>query len=385
VLDPAELLARLVAVPSVNPLLAEPTGSDSECALADQVAGYLRAAGVETHLQEVKDGRCNVIGHLPRAGAADDVVILLTAHMDTYPAGGPQASYQPQRDGTLLYGRGSADAKGSLAAMLAAFTASADAPVRREAYLVATVDEECLLLGAKALASYPMRATLAITGEPTSLVPIVAQKGIVRGSFRVRGPRAHAAYPVPRTAITSMRDLVDAVARLNEDFAGQAGGGRLGHPTLTLTRVASDGGMNLAAREVTAWFDGRFLPTQTAEQFLAEITERLRGALGEVEFELDEITFVSPPNECPPAQPVLEEFFGAVRDVAGDCEPDVFSYGSEAGVLAGFSDMSLVFGPGDAHYSHGVVEVIDTRELEMATQILHRLLIGPAALARQVA
>ncbi|MFI5911828.1 M20 family metallopeptidase [Dactylosporangium sp. NPDC051541] len=375
-LDSAQLLAELVAVRSVNPLLST-GGPDDERQLGEHVAGLLRSWGVETELQEVKDGRCNVIGHLPRRGAGDDAVVLLTAHMDTYPQGGPSAAYQPVRDGTMLYGRGSADAKGSLASMLAAFHRAARAPDRRESFLAATIDEECLLLGANALAQHHMRPTLAVTGEPTGLVPIVAQKGIIRGSMRVRGPKAHAAYPKPRTAITAATDLVEGVRRINADYAATATAGDLSAPTLTLTRIDSDGGMNLAAEEVTVWFDGRFLPGVSGEEFAAEIVGRLRTAVpADLDFAMNELSFISPPNRCPTGNPILAEFFTAVKDVTGRCEPETFAYGSEAGVLAGFSAASLVFGPGDARFSHGEIEGIDLTEVNAAVQIFERLLIG---------
>ncbi|MEV4330992.1 M20/M25/M40 family metallo-hydrolase [Streptomyces sp. NPDC049597] len=371
------LLRELIAVPSVNPLLPGSEGIADERDLAALVADRLRAAGLDVETQEVTDGRRNVIAHLPRAGAADDEVVLLSAHMDTYPAGGPRAGYEPVADGRCLYGRGSADAKGSLAAMMTAFLQAAASPDRREAYLAATVDEECLLQGARALASHGMSPTLAVTGEPTGLVPVVAQKGIVRGAFRVRGPASHAAYPAEATAVASAAELVRAVARLNADLARRPGHPDLGTPTLTVTRLDSNGGMNLSATEVTVRFDGRFLPGTTGERFAADIERQLRTLLpAEADFALQPLTFVSPPNEVPPASPLVPEFFAAVKNVTGSCEPQTFSYGSEAGVLAGFSGASLVFGPGDARHSHAETEVVDLDELTAATEIFRSILVG---------
>ncbi|MET9303705.1 M20/M25/M40 family metallo-hydrolase [Micromonospora aurantiaca] len=376
-LTSTELLTQLISIPSVNPLLSTDGAAEDERKLAEYVADQLRSDAVGVELQEVLDGRCNVIGHVPRRGNADDAVILLSAHMDTYPEGGVRAGYQPVREGSVIYGRGSADAKGSLAAMMAAFLSVAREPTGREAYFVATVDEECLLLGATQLASHGMRPTLAITGEPTSLVPIVAQKGIIRGSFHVGGPKAHAAYPTPDTAITAAADLVQAVRQLNSDFAAEFTDARLGPPTLTVTRIQSDGGMNLAAREVTVWFDGRFLPGTSGHEFAQDIERRLRALLpDDVELATNGLTFTSPPNDSPLTHPTLAGFCATVRDVAGSCEPGSFAYGSEAGVLASFSDVSLAFGPGDPSYSHGEVELIDTDELETATETFRRTLLG---------
>jgi acetylornithine deacetylase len=205
----------------------------------------------------------------------------------------------------------------------------------------------------------------------------VAQKGIVRGAFRVRGPGSHAAYPSEVTAVGSAAELVRAVARLNADLARRPGHPDLGASTLTVTRLDSNGGMNLSATEVTVRFDGRFLPGTTGEQFAADIERGLRELLpADVDFALEPLTFVSPPNEVLPASPLVPEFFAAVKNVTGSCEPETFSYGSEAGVLAGFSRASLVFGPGDARWSHAETEVVDLDELTAATEIFRSILVG---------
>jgi acetylornithine deacetylase/succinyl-diaminopimelate desuccinylase-like protein len=369
----SELLAALVEIPSVNPLLIDAPGNN-ELALAAYVAEQLAAGGVDVELQEVRDGRCNVIGHLERRGDADHAVILLSAHMDTYPTKGPRSDYRALVQGRTMYARGSADAKGSLAAMMTAFLAAADAPDRRECYLAATLDEECLLQGAYALAEHGMRPTLAITGEPTRLIPIVGQKGIIRGRFTVTGAGAHAAYPKPDAAIPAVARLVDAVETLNQRLAAAPGG--LGPATVSLTRIATDGGMNLVAREASVHFDARFLPGTTGVEFAARMERELRELAPDVAFVLEPMAFVSPANETDLGVPVVEELFSLVKEVAGDCVPETFSYGSEAGVLAWFADAALVFGPGDAGCSHAEVESIDLDELETAHTIFHRLLVG---------
>lgn len=375
--DVEELLHELIAIPSVNPLLPGSDGIAHEADLAAFVVGRLRSAGISVETQEVVDGRHNVIAHLTRAGDADAEVVLLSAHMDTYPAGGPRAAYEPVGEGRMLYGRGSADAKGSLAAMMTAFLQAATASDRRECYLAATVDEECLILGAKALTTHGMRPTLGITGEPTGLVPVVAQKGIVRGSFRVRGPKIHAAYPHGTTAVGSAAELVRALERVNERLGTGPSHPDLGAPTIVVTRLESDGGMNLGATEVVVWFDARFLPGSSGEDFSARIEQDLRKLLPQqVDFVLDPLAFVSPPNEVPPASALVAEFFAAVKNETGTCEPDSFSYGSEAGVLAEFCQSSLVFGPGDARCSHADVESIDLDELGAATNIFRSILVG---------
>ncbi|WP_371640712.1 M20 family metallopeptidase [Streptomyces virginiae] len=376
-LDSVELLKQMIAIRSVNPLLPGSTAEDDEQELGHYIANYLQTAGIEVELQQVKDGRCNIIGHVERSGRADDAIILLTGHMDTYPANGPRSGYQPIQEGRDLYGRGSADAKGSLASMLTAFCAAAQSPHRREAYIAATIDEECLLLGAQQLTLHGMRPTLGITGEPTNLIPIVAQKGIIRGAFKVNGNGIHAAYPKQGSAIVSAAHLISAVESLNESYARTPGSSTLGHPSITVTKMKSSGGMNLVAREVAVWFDARFLPGTTGEDFARKIEDELREILPEgVDFVMDPLTFISPANDAPLTIPVMTDLFSAITSVTGTCEPDRFSYGSEAGVLAQICEASIVLGPGDARYSHGKEEMISIDQVESAVEIFRRILVG---------
>lgn len=380
------LLADLVAIPSVNPALQGSSPDDSEQHTGAYVAQLLRRHGVQVTLQEVVPGRHNVIGYAPRGTLADNKVILLSAHMDTYPASlDGSAGFEPRIENGHLFGRGSADAKGSLAAMLLSFIVTLDSPYRRESYVVASVDEEYGLCGCRKLTSHHMRPHLAITGEPTSLTPIYAQKGIVRSSIRVRCNVSHAAYPGQKNGLFDAGKVLAAIEALNEDLARDESTCGLTPSTITPTRIESDGEMNKTPGEIRIWFDARTLPGLSADSLLQRLDEWVRGRVGEkTEFAIDPPFFESPPNQCSTIDPLVAEFFGKIESVAGECKPGTFSYGSEAGVLSRIAASSLVFGPGDAKYSHGPGECVELKEVAAAVQIYGNILlstfsISPAA------
>src|SRR5207248_6462482 len=148
-MDPAiSLLRDLVALNSVNPTLVP--GAPGEGAIADLVAAALRRAGLDVSIEVVADGRPNVVGVLE--GRAKGRSIMLCGHTDTVGVAGMSDPFTPvERDGRL-YGRGSQDMKGGVAAMMSAAATLAQHGLDRGRLVVAAVvDEEHSSVGADAL------------------------------------------------------------------------------------------------------------------------------------------------------------------------------------------------------------------------------------------
>src|ERR1044072_825007 len=124
----------------------------------------------------------------------DKVELALVGHTDTVPydLNWSEATNLTERDGKL-YGRGSCDTKGFIAAAL---TAVETVKPQKPLALILTADEEIGLRGAKQLAqAKPLRVRYSIGGEPTSLRPIRAGKGYSLAEVMVEGREAHSAYP----------------------------------------------------------------------------------------------------------------------------------------------------------------------------------------------
>src|SRR4051794_28119549 len=109
-----KLLSELVAIDSVNPDLVP--GGAGEGEIARFVARWLERAGLEVEMQETAPGRPNVIGRVRGTGGGRS--LMLNAHMDIVGLGGPDGGLTPRVEGDRLYGRGSWDMKGSLAAIM---------------------------------------------------------------------------------------------------------------------------------------------------------------------------------------------------------------------------------------------------------------------------
>ena len=175
--DPSITLLRdLVAIDSVNPSLVE--GAAGEGAIADAIAAHMRRLGLDVEVQEVVPGRPNVMGVLQ--GAEPGRSLMLCGHMDTVGVTGMEAPFDPvQKDGRI-YGRGSQDMKGGLAAYLVAAAAVAEACGDRGGDLLFTsvIEEECGGNGMWSVQRAGYDADATLIGESTA-------GGLAQGAFRL--------------------------------------------------------------------------------------------------------------------------------------------------------------------------------------------------------
>ena len=140
--DPVALCRAMVTTDSVNPVLAP--GGRGERALAELVAGWLDAWGLNPEMIEVAPGRFNVVGKLEGEGPT----LLLNGHLDTVGVEGMTIPpFAATLEGDRLLGRGSCDMKGGDAAILAAAARLAEGGPRPRLVVAFTADEEHASLG----------------------------------------------------------------------------------------------------------------------------------------------------------------------------------------------------------------------------------------------
>ena len=201
-----KLVSELVAIDSVNPDLVP--GGAGEGEIARFVAEWLERAGLEVEVQETAPGRPNVIGTVRGTGGGKS--LMLNAHMDTVGLGGPDGALTPRIDGNRLYGRGSYDMKGSLAAMMLAAAELNSDPPSGDVLVTAVTDEEYASIGTTAIcASY--KADGAIVTEPTSMQTCIAHKGFVWAEIETFGEAAHG---------SRLNAGVDAIAKMGRVLVG---------------------------------------------------------------------------------------------------------------------------------------------------------------------
>src|SRR5919106_351443 len=186
-----ELTRMLIDIPSV---------SGEEAEVGRFLASHLEGMGFRVETQEVAPGRANVI-----ATTAARARVVLSTHMDTVPP-----FIASSEDATHIHGRGSCDAKGIIAAQVAAAARLRDEGFE-ELGLLFTVDEELGSLGARAANGHPLAEACEylINGEPTENRLAVGSKGSLRLRLLTEGRAAHSAYPEQgSSAIEKMLDVL---------------------------------------------------------------------------------------------------------------------------------------------------------------------------------
>ncbi len=143
----SDLICELVAIESVNPDLV-PSGS-GETAIAQYVASWMSAAGLDVEIVEPVPGRPSVVGVLRGTGGGRS--LMLNAHMDTVGAGGMPEAFTPRVENGRVYGRGAYDMKASLAAIMFTAREATRPRLKGDLIITAVADEEVASLGTSAV------------------------------------------------------------------------------------------------------------------------------------------------------------------------------------------------------------------------------------------
>ena len=191
--DLINLLSDLIKINSVNPDLV-PNGA-GEAEIARYIADWGTAVGLDVIVQEVAEGRPNVI--LIARGSGGGKSLMLNAHTDIVGVSEMDAPFTPVIQDGLLFGRGAYDMKGSLAACMMAVKQASQMDLAGDVILSAVVDEEFASIGTQAILKEWERwsADAVIVTEPTELDISIAHKGFVWLEVDVFGKAAHGSRP----------------------------------------------------------------------------------------------------------------------------------------------------------------------------------------------
>ena len=333
------LLDEMLQIPSV-------TGAEGE--LAAWLAGRLPGLGFQAKTDEA--------GNLHATRGHGPAEIVLLGHLDTVPGVIPV-----RREGNRLRGRGAVDAKGPLAAAIAAITRQPERAATRYT-LIGAVEEEGSSRGAYHLQT-GQRAAPAhlIVLEPSGWDAItLGYKGSLHFSYRLAQAMAHGSAPSG-----SAVDQAIAFVRGLQDHAEMVSVGKSAFDRLDVRVIELEGRPTDGLEEVAAMRLGlRLPPGFDIDELKAWLQERAAGAV---------LTFGSaiPAFRADKQTPLVRAFLSAIRAEGGTPRFKVKSGTSDMNILApGWRCPTVAYGPGDSHLDHTPDEAIDLDELERGVNVL---------------
>ncbi len=370
-----EILADLIAFDSVS--------RNSNLALIGYVQAYLTRYGVESQI--IHDDSGEKANLLAAIGPQDLPGIVLSGHTDVVPVDGQDWHSDPflltERAGKL-YGRGTADMKSWLAAVLALVPRLVTVPLRMPVWIAFSYDEEVGCKGVHGLLAQldklPVLPAACIVGEPTEMHPVMGHKGKIAVRCDVTGLSAHSAYTTQGVnaieyAVRIMQQLMTLANRLkqqqNLDFAP---------PFSTLQTGLINGGkaLNIVPEHCQFDFEIRTLPQVDAQQLVDEITAWTQAEL------LPEMLAMSP--QCAitfstlSRYPALQTQSAAMIDALLALLPQpktlqTVAYGTEGGLFQQHGVPTLVCGPGCMDQGHKPDEFISLDQLQACDAFMLRL------------
>jgi succinyl-diaminopimelate desuccinylase len=384
--DPVALLADLVRIPSVNPMGRAITGPEYyEGRVSDYLCNVFQQLGVPWERIEIAPGRANVLARLD--GTPGLPTVLFDAHQDTVPTDGMVIPpFEPTIEGGRLYGRGSCDVKGGLAAMCAAFArlAKSQPTPRATVVLSCTCDEEATSLGINHLTGswtgkenpyrlLPQRPDVSIVAEPTLLDVVVAHRGAVRWRLHTAGRACHSSRP---------SEGVNAIYRMGrvltelQTYADVLPTQRAAHPlcgpaTLSVGLIWGGSSVNVVPDACTIEIDRRVIPGELREDALPGVQAWLNGKL-DFDVTHDAPFVFSPPLGDELNGPLADRLLSCVTPVAGPHAKIGVAYGTHASRVAQAGVPAVVFGPGDIAQAHTKDEWIEVDQLHQATEVYTR-------------
>lgn len=366
-----DVLKSLIRIDSSNPDVGRGPG---EAEIAKVIESLLRRAGLEVEIQRVKGDRCNVVGILRGRGRGKR--LMLNGHMDTVGVENMDVSpFDPVEKDGLVFGRGSCDMKGGLAAMISAAGAIARSGrrLKGDLYCAAVVDEEYDSIGSeKVLDGYPVDGVIVC--EPTEMKVGVAHMGFVWIEIEAIGKAAHG------SVVEEGQDAIVDMARIIEEIQTlEARGGRrshelLGTPKFHTSKIIGGQDWSIVPDRCKLMVERRTIPGETP----ADVLEETRTAISRARTRFPRITaeskliFERAPLETPRDAGVVQALAKAVKTVTGS-EPkfDGLPYWSDASIFSTRGKIpSALFGPGSIRHAHSAIEYVPVEEVKVSARIL---------------
>lgn len=364
------------------------TSRNSNLHLIEHVRDALQAQGVKVQLIQSPDGaKSNLFATLPAHDGSTQGGIALSGHTDVVPVDGQQWNTDPFAltaiDGKL-YGRGTCDMKGFIAAGLALVPEFLAMPLAKPLHFALSYDEEVGCLGAPIMLDQlklqGQRLDGCIVGEPTSMQPVVAHKGIHVWRCTLHGKAAHSSLtPRGSNAIEYAARLICRIRDMADSY--QANGPYdqffdVPYTTMTTNQIRGGIAVNTIPELCEFAYEFRNLPgmdpagiqAQVEAYVQQELLPRMRREFADARIEFASLAG-APAFDSAETEAINQ----LVQALTGNREKRKVAYATEAGLFQQAGIPTVVCGPGAIADAHKANEYVEIAQLQRCEDFLRKL------------
>jgi len=302
-----KLAQKLISINSENP-------PGDEFCIAKFIKKYLNNLGIDAKIYEFKKKRSNVVAYL--MGRKNTRSLLITPHLDTVPVGRSwsQGPFAGKIQRGRLYGLGATDCKGNLACALESIQSLIEEGIILDYRVIfaATADEE----SGSGLGLIPLldkgilKADAALILDSDDFRIIVTQKGLIHLKVKIKGRRAHGAYPWRGiNAIDCATEIIRAIKTRKWPYTKNK---YLRPPTVNIGTIKGGDKVNIVADWCEFELDFRFLPGMRAKDLLSKIRCMIKRYSKDFKIELEGIQAPYNINE---RHPLVTQLKHAIRQI----------------------------------------------------------------------
>jgi succinyl-diaminopimelate desuccinylase len=372
-----ELLRKLVQ--------AETTAQKGELATAKIISGEFCHSGIDCQIDSWDQNRANVVATVKSDGKKGG--LLFVCHLDVVAAGEEGWSYPPfagAESGGKIYGRGSMDMKGGIAAAITAIREIVTSTVKLKGDIIfaALAGEETDSCGAVRFVSNLPPAFLRkqeggpkITGmvvpEPTDFEVITAHRGIFWLEVKTAGLAAHSSTPeLGVNAITSMKLLLNELDNYKIRFVPHK---RLGNCSMSINTITGGKEINVIPNQCSIGIDIRTLPGQNHQEIISDLEKiftRLKQKNSQFEASISvvrEVGALETDSDC--------NFVKDFCSVVGASETRAVGFTTDGPHFASLGAPIVIFGPGKTQLAHKPDEYIEITDVEKAVKYYKNIIL----------
>jgi len=364
-----ELLTKLIQ--------AESTPQKGELGVAEVISAELSRSGIDSRIDTWDQTRANIIAQVQSGGHKG--VLLFACHLDVVGPGEAKWEKPPfgaaQSDGKI-YGRGSADMKGGIAAAVTAIRQIIDSGTKLQGDIVfvGAGGEETDSCGAKRFISERSRLPEfigVVIPEPTDFVIVTAHRGMLWLEVSTKGKAAHGSTPqLGVNAIASMRSVLDAL----EDYKIPTEPHKLlGECSMSVNTITGGEALNVVPDKCSIGIDIRTLPEQNHQDIITDLEKifaKLKSENPQFDAEVSVVRQVQPlETDC--GCDFVKDFCSAV----GTSKTTAVGFTTDGPHFASLGAPVVIFGPGKPQLCHKPNEYIEVCDVEKAVEYYKNIIL----------